>query len=321
MFDHISFVKTESPNRLSSKRVSPEIVEKNNYNKEALANANFSLQGSVETFHKPPISEFAVNNLYHMQDFNIFHYKGGSYTERINFKSFLIAYTYSGSGKLTYRGKTYLFREGDGFFINCMDYHLYQAEGSEWTLGILHINGLLLPAFHELYMQHGTPVFQESANGKFQKYLEKLLLLYNNPELNRDWQVSTCIDNILNHLMLLSCHQASMRTELPDSIRYLIKYMESNYTKPLTLDSLSDFAAINKYYLSREFKKYTGFSPNDYLITLRINQAKLLLNSTTMPASKIAHEVGIHDMNNFTNLFKKKTGMTPIQYRNSDLII
>ena len=76
----------------------------------------------------------------------------------------------------------------------------------------------------------------------------------------------------------------------------------------------------NQLHFSSEFKKYTGFSPNDYLITLRINRAKSMLKNTTLPAAKIAHEVGIHDLNNFTNLFKKKTGMTPILFRNSNLI-
>ncbi len=320
MFDKIPFIKTESKRKLSSKRASEEIIQNNDYNRAAVVNANFSISGSVDSFHKPPISEYAMEKLFFMQDFNIFHYNSGSFTERSYFNSFLIAYTYSGSGKLTYQNRTYTLNEGDGFFINCMDYHLYKVEGVNWDTGILHINGPLLPDFHKLFMQYGTPLFHEPVTGKFQSYLEKLLTLYNKPELNRDWQVSTCIDCMLNHLMLLSCSQAAMKTELPDNIRYLLKYMESNFEKPLTLDYLAEFANITKYYLSREFKKYTGFSPNDYLITLRIDRARLLLTSTTIPASKIAHEVGIHDMNNFTNLFKKKTGMTPTQYRNSTLL-
>jgi AraC-like DNA-binding protein len=256
-----------------------------------------------------------------MQDFDIFHYRYGSFTERKNFHSFLILYTYSGSGTLSYRGRKYSLSEGDGFFINCMEYHLYQVEGQIWDTAILHMDGPLLPAFHELYMQHGSPLFQEPITGKYQQYLEQLLGLYSNPQLYRDWQVSTCIDNLLNHLLLLNSSHAAMRTEIPDNIRYLIKYMENNFDKPLTLDYLADFASITKYYLSREFKKYTGFAPNEYLISLRINRAKILLKNSTIPASKIAHEVGIHDMNNFTNLFKKKTGMTPIQYRDSNDII
>lgn len=42
-----------------------------------------------------------------------------------------------------------------------------------------------------------------------------------------------------------------------------------------------------------------------------------MLKSTTLPANKIAHSVGIHDINNFIYLFKNWIGMTPIQYRNS----
>jgi AraC-like DNA-binding protein len=80
---------------------------------------------------------------------------------------------------------------------------------------------------------------------------------------------------------------------------------------------MSKFSGISKYYLSREFKKYTGFSPNDYLIQLRVDHAKYLLLSTTLPANKISHIVGIHDMNNFNNLFKRKTGITPGKYRSS----
>ncbi len=318
MFEKIHFLTTESSSRLSSKKISVEDIKHGSYNVEALADTNFSIWGSVDAFQKPPITDFAIKNLYYMQDFDIFHYRYGSFTERKNFRSFLILYTYAGSGILNYRGRKYTLSEGDGFFINCMDYHMYQVEDQNWDTAILHINGPLLPVFHEQCMQHGSPLFHEAITGKYQLYLEQLLGLYSTPQLYRDWQVSTCLDNILNHLLLLISKQAEMRTEIPENIRYLIKYMESNFNKPLSLDYLADFANVTKYYLSREFKKYTGFPPNDYLISLRINRAKMLLKNSTMPASKIAHEVGIHDMNNFINLFKKKTGMTPIQYRESN---
>lgn len=103
--------------------------------------------------------------------------------------------------------------------------------------------------------------------------------------------------------------------DVPENFHYLIKYMENNFSSHLSLDYLAHFTGISKYHFSREFKKYTGFSPNDYLVQLRIEHAKSLLLSTTIPANKIAHMTGIHDINNFTNLFKKKTGMTPGEYR------
>lgn len=318
MFDKIQFTTTVSEGRLSSKNTSSGTSQEKPYNTDAVANANVSFWGSVDAFHRPPISDFALKNLYHMQDFDIFHYLHGSYTERKNYDSFLVLYTYSGSGILTYRDKKYTLKEGDGFFINCADYHMYQVADKKWDTATLHINGPLMQDFHDQFMCLGSPIFHEPVTGLFQQHLEQLLELYSTPQLYRDWQVSTCIDNLLIYMLQLSSKHTFMRTEIPENIQYLIHYMENNFEKKMTLDYLAKFSNITKYYLSREFKKYTGFSPNDYLISLRINRAKILLKSTSMPASKIAHEVGIHDMNNFTNLFKKKTGMTPIQYRNTN---
>ena len=319
MFNRIKFTTTKSTKKLTSRKVTANAIKKGDYNALALANANFSIWGSVDSFSKPPITDFALEHLYYMEDFCIFHYRMGSFTERRFFHSYLIAYTYSGKGKLIYRDKEYLLSEGDGFLINCYDYHLYEAIDDTWDVAILHIAGPLLPYFHEQFMQYQHPVFHEAFSGKTQEYLEQLLALYSFPSPNRDWQVSACLDNLLNHLLKLQTVSVN-HSKIPENILYLIKYMENHYDKPLSLAFLADFTGISKYYLAREFKKYTGFSPNDYLITLRINRAKSLLKNTTLPASKIAHVVGIHDLNNFTNLFKKKTGMTPIQFRNSNLM-
>lgn len=317
MFDKITFKTTVAPKRLISKNLTQKHLDNPLYNRENLMNSKFIISGSLDSFVMPPITDFALRNLFHIENFNIFHYGFDSFTERQNFHSFLIMYTYSGQGSLTYQGKTYTLNVGDGAFINCMDYHLYKAMGTHWDTLIFHLNGPLLLAYHAQYMLNETALFHEEADGQLQKLLEKLLYIYSVPHLYRDWQASTCIDNLLNHLLLANAPSDSGKTNVPENIRYLLKYMENNYTQHMSLDYLADFACMNKYYLSKEFKKYTGFSPNDYLISLRINQAKELLKSTTLPAAKIAHEVGIHDINNFTNLFKKKTGMTPIQFRNS----
>lgn len=317
MFEGIHFEKSKTEKKLTSRKISYENAMERGYNVKAIANANFSLSGSVDAFPKPPVSDFAMAHLYFMEDFDRFYYQKHSYTERWNFNSFIIAYTYSGTGILRYAEKEYNLSKGDGFYINCNNYHYYEAISDVWDIAVLHIGGPLLPYHHGQFMQYTSPVFHEPLTGIVQEHLETLLGLYSQPILNRDWLASSCIDGLLNHLLKTKAMEAVKDSVMPENIRYLIKYMERNFTRPLTLDFLSDFANVSKYYLSREFKKYTGFSPNDYLITLRINKAKFLLSNTALPAIKIAHEVGIYDKNNFTNLFKRKTGMTPIQYRNS----
>ena len=320
MFDKIPFYTTTTDHRLSSKRITYENATDARYNSAAIANANFSMLGSVDAFLRPPVSEFALSNLYYLEDFDRFYYKKSSYTERWNFCSFLIAYTYSGTGLLRYGEKEYLLQEGDGFYIDCRQYHYYAAVSDTWDVAIMHLGGVLLPSQHAQFMQFSSPVFHDPLPGTIQDYFEELLTLYSKPHSCRDWLASDCISSLLTFLLKKQADESDRDSSLPDNIRFLVKYMENHFSEPLSLDFLADFAGVSKYYMSREFKRYTGFSPNDYLITLRINRAKFLLTGTTLPAVKIAHEVGIHDPNNFTNLFKQKTGFTPIQYRKTHIV-
>lgn len=317
MFEQIEFLTVKPEHRLSSRFIDDTVKNDSKYGEGNLPNANFSMMFTLDSFKMPPVSEHALANLNYVQSFNIFHYEAPSYTERQNYPSFLIAYSYGGIGSLSYRGRTYTLLEKDGFFIDCREYHLYQVESGTWDVGILHLNGPLCAQIYEQFIANGSPIFHESFDGKHQHYLEKILKLYSSPQLYRDWQVSSCIDSMLTHLLMLSSRSYSEAKDIPSNITDLIRYMEKNYTEKISLDQMSAKAHINKYHLSREFKKYTGFSPNEYLISLRINAAKDLLLNTTLPACKIAFQVGIHDVNNFNALFKKRVGMTPIKFRNS----
>lgn len=63
------------------------------------------------------------------------------------------------------------------------------------------------------------------------------------------------------------------------------------------------------------FKNYTGFSPNQYLIELRVNKAKDLLRTTSMTINEVGFEVGFQSLYYFSKLFKEKTGQTPSDWR------
>ncbi len=279
-----------------------------------MKNADFFITGRMDVFLRPPVKDFALQNLYHMEAFSIFYCDKNFFTKRKDYNSYLILYTYEGGGLLEYEEKTYHLSAGDGFFIDCRQPHRYQTEGSCWKHSVFHLNGPLMSSVFNEYMQTGSAVFSQPITGNYQTGLERLLTVYSTAQPHRDWLASDCISHILTDLLLTS-YSEHANSSVPENLRYLIKYMENNFSSVLSLDFLSRFSGISKYYLSREFKKYTGFSPTDYLILLRVEHAKSLLRSTTLPANKIAHIAGIHDINNFNNLFKKKTGMTPGQYR------
>jgi transcriptional regulator GlxA family with amidase domain len=65
----------------------------------------------------------------------------------------------------------------------------------------------------------------------------------------------------------------------------------------------------------RRFRTATGYAPVDYVQTLRIEEAKQLLETTSEPTDEIGRLVGYEDPTFFRRLFKRKTGVTPGRYR------
>lgn len=93
------------------------------------------------------------------------------------------------------------------------------------------------------------------------------------------------------------------------------KYMEDNYMYDISLDSVSEILHISPAYLSAQFKKYQKMNFLDCLTELRINAAKELLADPFRSAAEVASMVGYEDASYFARAFKKRTGMTPTQYR------
>lgn len=93
------------------------------------------------------------------------------------------------------------------------------------------------------------------------------------------------------------------------------RYLEDNYMFDLSLDSVSEILHISPAYLSAQFKKYQKMNFLDCLTELRINAAKELLADPFRSSAEVASMVGYEDASYFARAFKKRTGMTPTQYR------
>lgn len=94
------------------------------------------------------------------------------------------------------------------------------------------------------------------------------------------------------------------------------KYLQHNYMMyDISLDSVSAILNINASYFSTQFKRTFGVNFVDYLTDLRINSAKELLADPMRPAAEVASMVGYESANYFARAFKKRTGMTPTEYR------
>jgi AraC family transcriptional regulator, melibiose operon regulatory protein len=98
-------------------------------------------------------------------------------------------------------------------------------------------------------------------------------------------------------------------------VRKAMQFMNQNYYRDIGMGDISEAIGIAEGYLSRIFKKSCGITVIDYLTSLRIKKAQMLLGKTELPITDISGYVGVPSRPYFNQLFKKHTSLTPSQYR------
>ncbi len=98
-------------------------------------------------------------------------------------------------------------------------------------------------------------------------------------------------------------------------LQKVLKYINTHLEEEISVDSLADIACLTKPYLIRQFKKFLGYAPLQYVMLKKIEKAQLLLVTDDIPVRDIASALGYTDASYFIRLFRKKVGMTPQEYR------
>lgn len=98
-------------------------------------------------------------------------------------------------------------------------------------------------------------------------------------------------------------------------IRLAKQFINENYNKDINLESVSNQIGFNPAYFSALFKKETNENFMEYVMKIRIQNAKFLLIQTDKDVAEIADDVGYTDLKYFSKLFRKKTGLSPSEFR------
>lgn len=99
------------------------------------------------------------------------------------------------------------------------------------------------------------------------------------------------------------------------TIHAAVEYIKLHYQDKIQLQQVADHLQLNPAYLGQRFKKQLGVAFNDYLHSVRIEEAKRLLRRTELKIADIAARVGYSDTDQFVAKFKAKTGMPPSAYK------
>lgn len=111
------------------------------------------------------------------------------------------------------------------------------------------------------------------------------------------------------------------KTEFEKTIYDIQDYINENYMEDINLDAIENKFYINKYEVSRNFKKITGYNFKTYLILVRLSKAKDLLVNSNLTIAEISDRIGYGSESLFVRMFKKYENTTPTKYRRSYQII
>ena len=100
-----------------------------------------------------------------------------------------------------------------------------------------------------------------------------------------------------------------------DSIRQAQEFIETNFQEKVTIDQLASMLALSRRNLERRFKKATSNTVTQYIQRVKIEAAKLSLESSRENVNEVMYNVGYQDPKAFRVTFKKITGLSPIEYR------
>lgn len=124
-------------------------------------------------------------------------------------------------------------------------------------------------------------------------------------------EFSDCIDNIVSTLNKFTGGYTEN-----DLIKKVCRFVLTNTDTDISVKIISDSLFINRNYLSEVFKHKFGISLVEYLTMVKMERAKRLLSDSGMRNYEIANKLGFKDIEYFSKVFKKYTGITPTEFRN-----
>lgn len=181
--------------------------------------------------------------------------------------------------------------------------------------------------FPEVRDKYPVNFFQKLYNtdGILSTYINNIRLALKNNNYDTD-MLNEILHGILEHTFRsqltesktadeLNSVKRSTRIELFNRLNKAKDYIESNYHESIDLDMLSKVSSLCPHHFLRKFKSYTGVSPHQFLKSVRLEKARIMLESTNSSITEICLNCGYESLSSFSFLFKKTYKTSPEGYR------
>lgn len=218
------------------------------------------------------------------------------------------------SGKGYYNGR--LLCAGQGFICHRNDRPEYYPDKDDpWTYLWIGIDGDQ-DKIYEMLSELGlcTPPYTFSFDWSYKllRYVDEYFtdrVYMTKNEMHSEGLIKMILSEHLN-----SRGKKSESSQRENHCEEAKKYMQNNFHKKINVEDVAAHLCLSRAYLRNIFHQYNGISPQQYLINLRIERAKELLQTGRFSVSSIAQSVGFADALMFSKFFKTHTGVSPSAY-------
>jgi len=206
---------------------------------------------------------------------------------------------------------------GDIFILFPGIWHRFKPdEDSGWDEYWVEFNGELVQHYRSNeFLNPDNPVITAGIQEDIVRNYLQVIHLMKEEKPGFQYIASGIIVQILGQIFASKKYRPFEGKTIENQIRQAKLMILENLHLPLTQEKIAESVGMGYSLFRKKFKEYTGVSPAQYQIQLRINRAKDLLITTNHSFKELAHEMGFESIDYFFRLFKQKTGFTPSEFR------
>ena len=275
----------------------------------------------------PIIDEFKntdLGSMLHITDIGFypkasFHFRKRNKEEA---SQYILMYCVEGEGWFEIENQVQKIAANQVFVLPKGKAHCYGSKSKNpWTIYWIHFDGEKAAFFSEGLDKPllVSPEKDSRIEDRFKLFEEVFSTLKNGYSKNNLEFSITALFYFFGSLKYLStyraCNNSSQQLQQRDVADEAIHFMRENVRKRLTLKEIADYVGISQSYFSTLFQSKTGYSPLNYFIHLKIQEACHHLDFTDMKINQISLLVGFEDPFYFSRLFTKTMGNSPCEYR------
>ena len=235
------------------------------------------------------------------------------FTDREGLDSFFLCMTLSGKGYVSCGGVQAELTAGRFFVVDCMNEHFYKTVTAPWRFLWMHFTGYGVRQYFRNLFSDGF-YLDTSGQGEWVRSLyEEVLPLVTTPTAGGALRTSDCLHGMISHLALSRIE--AEQSDIPQAILEAIRVISLNIAGDISVEWLAKNSHYSVGYFIKLFRRCTGLTPYQYILNLRLDNARNLLVSSNYPVEKVAACTGFSGSSRFIELFSQRYGKTPAAFK------